>query len=141
MRLAGGQCESHHSKQSDQPTQASVGIFSIMSFASPQDEANHYRKRCKELESALLETQSALDEFQQSSKDLEQELEKELSIMEKHNKDMLKKNEALRNEVETWKVGLRVTLMQLLTMLRLNIRTLPKSQTQICPKSSEKWII
>ena len=62
-----------------------------------------YKFRCEELEAALNETRSALDEFQLSSRELEAELEKELESMDKQYKDAQRQRERLRLESEEWK--------------------------------------
>jgi chromosome segregation ATPase len=62
-----------------------------------------YKSRCEELEAALNETRSALDEFQSSSRDLESELERELEHMDKQYKDAQRQRERLRLESEEWK--------------------------------------
>src|SRR5271156_4398491 len=63
-----------------------------------------YKSRCEELESALNETRSALDEFQLSSRELEAELERELENMEKQYTDAKRQKERLRMESDEWKV-------------------------------------
>lgn len=65
-----------------------------------------YKTRCEELEAALNETRSALDEFQLSSRDLEAELEKELENMERQYKDAKRQKERLKMESDEWKVYL-----------------------------------
>ena len=64
-----------------------------------------YKFRCEELEAALTETRSALDEFQQSSRELETELERELENMEKQYKDAKRQKERLKMESDEWKVS------------------------------------
>jgi len=63
-----------------------------------------YKSRCEELEAALNETRSALDEFQFSSRELEAELERELENMEKQYTDAKRQKERLRMESDEWKV-------------------------------------
>jgi len=63
-----------------------------------------YKSRCEELEAALNETRSALDEFQISSRELEAELEKELENMERQYKDAKRQKERLKMESDDWKV-------------------------------------
>jgi hypothetical protein len=63
-----------------------------------------YKSRCEELEAALNETRSALDEFQLSSRELEAELERELENMEKQYTDAKRQKERLRMESDDWKV-------------------------------------
>lgn len=65
-----------------------------------------YKSRCEELEAALNETRSALDEFQMSSRELETELEKELENMERQYKDAKRQKERLKMESDDWKVAL-----------------------------------
>ena len=54
--------------------------------------------------SQIAELEAELADFQQSSRELETELEKELEASEKQHRDLKNKNEALRYEVEEWKV-------------------------------------
>ena len=63
-----------------------------------------YKSRCEELEAALNETRSALDDFQLSSRELEAELERELENMEKQYTDAKRQKERLRMESDEWKV-------------------------------------
>ena len=70
--------------------------------ADPKDY--DYKVRCEELEAALNETRSALDEFQLSSRELEAELEKELENMEKQYKEAKRQKERLKMESDEWKV-------------------------------------
>jgi DNA repair exonuclease SbcCD ATPase subunit len=63
-----------------------------------------YKSRCEDLEAALNETRSALDEFQFSSRELEAELERELENMEKQYTDAKRQKERLRMESDEWKV-------------------------------------
>jgi hypothetical protein len=63
-----------------------------------------YKSRCEDLEAALNETRSALDEFQLSSRELEAELERELDNMEKQYTDAKRQKERLRMESDEWKV-------------------------------------
>src|SRR5277367_991345 len=69
-----------------------------------QEKDYDYKFRCEELESALNETRSALDEFQISSRELEAELEKELENMERQYKDAKRQKERLKMESDDWKV-------------------------------------
>jgi hypothetical protein len=71
--------------------------------ADPQKDYD-YKSRCEELEAALNETRSALDEFQISSRELEAELEKELENMERQYKDAKRQKERLKMESDDWKV-------------------------------------
>lgn len=65
----------------------------------PADEAlEFYKSQIRELETELAD-------FQASSRELEQELEKELEASEKQHRDLRSKNEALRYEVDEWKVS------------------------------------
>ena len=63
-----------------------------------------YRSRCEELEAALNETRSALDEFQLSSRELEAELEKELENTERQYREAKRQKERLKMESDDWKV-------------------------------------
>ncbi|KAG5518330.1 hypothetical protein PMAC_003127 [Pneumocystis sp. 'macacae'] len=62
-----------------------------------------YKERCKELEKALIETRSALDDFQITSKELEDALEQELEHTEKQYQELKEKNLSLQKEIERWK--------------------------------------
>jgi hypothetical protein len=79
-----------------------------------------YKSRCEELEAALNETRSALDEFQLSSRELEAELEKELENMEKQYTDAKRQKERLRMESDEWKVPLALPLAFSVTHPRPN---------------------
>jgi predicted nucleic acid-binding Zn-ribbon protein len=64
---------------------------------SANEALEYYKSQIRELEAELAD-------FQASSRELEQELEKELEASEKQHRDLRNKNEALRYEVEEWKV-------------------------------------
>lgn len=66
-------------------------------FGDVQEALAFYKSQIHTLESELAD-------FQASSRELEQELEKELEASEKQHRDLRNKNEALRYEVEEWKV-------------------------------------
>lgn len=55
--------------------------------------------------SQIATLESELAEFQASSRELEAELEKELEASEKQHRTLKEKNEALRYEVDEWKVS------------------------------------
>jgi chromosome segregation ATPase len=64
---------------------------------SANEALEYYKTQIRELEAELAD-------FQASSRELEQELEKELEASEKQHRDLRNKNEALKYEVEEWKV-------------------------------------
>lgn len=64
---------------------------------SSDETLDFYKSHVRELEAELAD-------FQASSRELEQELEKELEASEKQHRDLRNKNEALRYEVDEWKV-------------------------------------
>ncbi|CCJ31349.1 unnamed protein product [Pneumocystis jirovecii] len=66
-------------------------------------DIHSYKERCKELEKALMETRSALDDFQITSKEFEDALEQELEHTEKQYQALKEKNLSLQKEVERWK--------------------------------------
>lgn len=66
---------------------------------SADDALAYYKEQIRELEDELAD-------FQASSKELERELEKELEHSEKQHRDLVTKNEALKYEVDEWKVCL-----------------------------------
>ncbi|KAG4305748.1 hypothetical protein PORY_000658 [Pneumocystis oryctolagi] len=66
-------------------------------------DIHSYQERCKELELALMEARSALDDFQITSKELEDALEQELEHTEKQYQILKKKNTLLQMEIEQWK--------------------------------------
>lgn len=61
------------------------------------EELEFYKTQIQQLEDEL-------QDFQASSKELEHELEKELEASEKVHRELRQKNEALKYEVEEWKV-------------------------------------
>jgi predicted nucleic acid-binding Zn-ribbon protein len=61
------------------------------------DALEFYKSQIKELEAELAD-------FQASSRELETELEKELEASEKQHRELRNKNEALKYEVDEWKV-------------------------------------
>lgn len=63
-----------------------------------------YQERCKELEEAVMEARTALDEFKLTSKELEDALEQELEYTEKQYEMLKEENTCLKKEVERWKV-------------------------------------
>lgn len=66
--------------------------------ASLQEELAYYKSQYEQVEFEL-------QEFQNSSKELEAELEKDVEEAEKRERALKEKAEALRFEVEEWKVG------------------------------------
>ncbi|CAI2161390.1 2059_t:CDS:2 [Funneliformis geosporum] len=73
-------------------------------FSSIKEELEHYKARTAALEATLLETQAGMEEFQTTSRELEEDLERELEQSEKRYKDLKLKNEALKSEVDEWKL-------------------------------------
>lgn len=74
------------------------------SFQSVHEELEYYKKHAQELEETLAETRYTLEEFQLSSKELEEELEKEIDSTERRYNEIKIRNEAMRQEVDDWKV-------------------------------------
>lgn len=52
----------------------------------------------------MLETRAMLEDFQLSSRELEDELEKEIDSTERRYNEIRIRNEAMKQEVEDWKV-------------------------------------
>lgn len=76
------------------------------SFDNINDELAYYKDHAESIEQELAETKFALEEFQLSSKELEEELEKEIDSTERRYNEIKIRNEAMRQEVEDWKVHL-----------------------------------
>jgi len=74
------------------------------SFDNINDELAYYKDHAETIELELAETKFALEEFQLSSKELEEELEKEIDSTERRYNEIKIRNEAMRQEVEDWKV-------------------------------------
>lgn len=74
------------------------------SFQSVHEELEYYKNHAQELEETLAETRYTLEEFQLSSKELEEELEKEIDSTERRYNEIKIRNEAMRQEVDDWKV-------------------------------------
>jgi len=72
---------------------------SLDNSESSGETLDFYKSHIRELEAELAD-------FQASSRELEQELEKELEASEKQHRDLRNKNEALRYEVDEWKVAI-----------------------------------
>jgi hypothetical protein len=70
----------------------------------PNSDADASADTLEFYKSQIAELEAELADFQQSSRELETELEKELEASEKQHRDLKNKNEALRYEVEEWKV-------------------------------------
>ena len=74
------------------------------SFQSCEEELAYYKEHTKKLEQELEETKYTLDEFQMSSKELEDALEQEVESTERRYNEIKIRNEAMRQEIEDWKV-------------------------------------
>lgn len=88
-------------------TIANAELFSysiVYSFASAAEELEYYKNYATKVECDLAEVQLTLEEFQMSSKELEEELEKEVENTERRYNEIRIRNEAMRQEVEEWKV-------------------------------------
>jgi hypothetical protein len=78
--------------------------FPTRRFTNINDELEYYKSHAETIELELAETKFALEEFQFSSKELEEELEKEIDSTERRYNEIKIRNEAMRQEVEEWKV-------------------------------------
>lgn len=76
----------------------------INSFSSAADELEYYKNLARKNEDELLETRAMLEDFQLSSRELEEELEKEIDSTERRYNEIRIRNEAMKQEVEDWKV-------------------------------------
>lgn len=74
------------------------------SFSSAADELEYYKNLARKNEDELLETRAMLEDFQLSSRELEEELEKEIDSTERRYNEIRIRNEAMKQEVEDWKV-------------------------------------
>jgi hypothetical protein len=77
----------------------------INSFSSATDELEYYKNLARKNEDELLETRAMLEDFQLSSRELEEELEKEIDSTERRYNEIRIRNEAMKQEVEDWKVN------------------------------------
>lgn len=77
----------------------------INSFSSAADELEYYKHLARKNEDELLETRAMLEDFQLSSRELEEELEKEIDSTERRYNEIRIRNEAMKQEVEDWKVN------------------------------------
>nr|XP_040576525.1 LOW QUALITY PROTEIN: nuclear distribution protein nudE-like 1-B [Lepeophtheirus salmonis] len=67
------------------------------SFASPEEEIRYWKEKASELDK-VKETRHELDEFQEGSRELEAELEMQLDLVEKKNKDLKSMSNRLQME-------------------------------------------
>ena len=72
-------------------------------FDSPEQEIKHWKSKVADMQDALRETESSLQDFMESSKELEQEMEKELSSSTKTISDLRRRNEQLTGDLDDWK--------------------------------------
>lgn len=72
-------------------------------FDSPEQEIKHWKSKVADMQDALRETESSLQDFMESSKELETEMEKELSTSTKSISDLKRRNEQLTGDLEDWK--------------------------------------
>ena len=72
-------------------------------FDSPEKEIKHWKSKVADMQDALRETESSLQDFMESSKELEMEMEKELSTSNKTISDLKRRNEQLTGDLEDWK--------------------------------------
>lgn len=72
-------------------------------FDSPEQEIKHWKSKVADMQDALRETESSLQDFMESSKELEMEMEKELSTSNKTISDLKRRNEQLSGDLEDWK--------------------------------------
>ncbi|CAB4056359.1 NDEL1 [Lepeophtheirus salmonis] len=68
------------------------------SFASPEEEIRYWKEKASELDKEVKETRHELDEFQEGSRELEAELEMQLDLVEKKNKDLKSMSNRLQME-------------------------------------------
>jgi len=74
--------------------------------SGPQQKSGGDAEELEFYKTQIQQLEDELQDFQASSKELEHELEKELEASEKVHRELRQKNEALKYEVEEWKVGL-----------------------------------
>ncbi len=72
-------------------------------FDSPEQEIKHWKSKVADMQDALRETESSLQDFMESSKELEMEMEKELSTSNKTISDLKRRNDQLSGDLEDWK--------------------------------------
>ncbi|TKY86567.1 hypothetical protein EX895_004716 [Sporisorium graminicola] len=72
-------------------------------FDSPDKEIKHWKSKVADMQDALRETESSLQDFMESSKELEMEMEKELSTSNKTISDLKRRNEQLTGDLDDWK--------------------------------------
>ncbi|CBQ72514.1 related to nuclear distribution protein RO11 [Sporisorium reilianum SRZ2] len=72
-------------------------------FDSPEKEIKHWKSKVADMQDALRETESSLQDFMESSKELEMEMEKELSASNKSISDLKRRNEQLTGDLDDWK--------------------------------------
>lgn len=94
--------------------------FPTHRFTNVNDELDYYKSHAETIELELAETKFALEEFQFSSKELEEELEKEIDSTERRYNEIKIRNEAMRQEVEEWKVCCRRTTISVFIYSHLN---------------------
>lgn len=78
---------------------------SFSTFTSPSAALTHYQTLCSTLQTQLADANADIADYTESSKELQDELEKELSRMEKSEKEMRRGLEEAREEVDGWKVS------------------------------------
>ncbi|XP_061906290.1 nuclear distribution protein nudE homolog 1-like [Entelurus aequoreus] len=72
-------------------------------FGSLKEELDYWKERAARNQDSAEEAREELQEFQQMSRDYEAELEAELKLCEKQNRELLSANERLRTDVESYK--------------------------------------
>ncbi|XP_061761644.1 nuclear distribution protein nudE homolog 1-like [Nerophis ophidion] len=72
-------------------------------FGSLKEELDYWKERAARNQDSAEEAREELQEFQQMSRDYEAELEAELKLYEKQNRELLSANERLRADVESYK--------------------------------------
>ncbi|XP_061837423.1 nuclear distribution protein nudE homolog 1-like isoform X2 [Nerophis lumbriciformis] len=72
-------------------------------FGSLKEELDYWKERAARNQDSAEEAREELQEFQQMSRDYEAELEAELKVCEKRNRELLSANERLRADVESYK--------------------------------------
>ncbi|KAN0064475.1 NADH:ubiquinone oxidoreductase [Thecaphora frezii] len=81
-------------------------------FDSPEQEIKHWKSKVADMQDALREAQSTLNEFMESSKDLEAEMEREITASNKTIGDLQRNNDILKSSVEDWKLKYQQALAE-----------------------------
>lgn len=73
-------------------------------FDSADEEARYWRQKASQMQDALRDAETGLQDFMESSKELETELEADIAQSNRRIDDLLAANERLRGDADEWKV-------------------------------------